>query len=175
MLSEMLHHPPHHKRHTILHEALLTQLKQGCSKQLGVFGCYCSGSHYGYLDHLLHVFLNLHCCLVVLQGEEQRAAVRHWHYGQRGQRWSRHQVRHYWHSCPGGGRLSLPQRLKGVWCESGVGGVSVESIHAQPLQSGCQHALRGLCVLGAGRTRTRRAGCVCVATTNIRLPRNTFG
>lgn len=76
MFSEMLHHPPHHERHTILHHAFLSQLKQGSSKQLGVLGCYCPGSQYGYLDHLLHVFFNLHRCLVMLQGAEQRAAVR---------------------------------------------------------------------------------------------------
>lgn len=67
MLAEILHHLPHHQRNTILYEALLTQLKQGHSKQLGVLGCYCSGPQYGYLDYLLHVFLNLHCCLVMLQ------------------------------------------------------------------------------------------------------------
>lgn len=86
MLAEMLHHPPQHQRHTILHQALLLQLKQGHSKQLGVLDC--PGSQHGYLDHLLHVFFNLHCCLVVLQGGEQTAAVSCRHYGHRGQRWS---------------------------------------------------------------------------------------
>lgn len=75
MLAEMLHHPPQHQRYTILHQALLLQLKQGRSKQLGVLDFL--GSQHGYLDHILHVFFNLHCCLVVLQGEEQRAAVSH--------------------------------------------------------------------------------------------------
>lgn len=77
MLAEMLHHLPQHQRHTILHQALLLQFKQGRSKQLGVLGCHCPGSQYGYLDHLLHVFFNQHRCLVVLQGEEQRVSHGH--------------------------------------------------------------------------------------------------
>ncbi len=75
MLAEMLHHPPQHHWHTILHQTPLLQLKQGRSKQLVVLEC--PRSQYGYLDHVLHVFFNLHCCLVVLQGEEQRAAFSH--------------------------------------------------------------------------------------------------
>ena len=75
MLAEMLHHPPHYHRDTILQQTLLLQLKQGHSKQLGVLDC--PGPQYGYLDNLLHVLFNLHRRLVVLQGEEQRAAVSH--------------------------------------------------------------------------------------------------
>ena len=100
MCAEMLHHPPHHQRHTVLHQALLVQLQQGHSKQPGVLGCHCPGSQDGYVDHLLHVFSNQRCCLVVLQGEEQRAAVSHRHYWHRVQRCGRHQVRDI---CPAGG------------------------------------------------------------------------
>lgn len=119
MLAQVLHHPPQHQRHTIFHQAPLLQLKQGHSKQLGVLDC--PGSQHGYLDHLLHVLFNLHCCLVVLQGGELILAVSHSHYGHRGQRWSRHQVRHCRDTCPGGGRLTLLHRLKGAWwCLCGV-------------------------------------------------------
>lgn len=57
--------------------------------------------------------------------------------GHRRQRWSRHQVRHHRDTCPGGGRLTLLHRLKGV-CDDdgGGGGVSVESIHA-PVPLSC--------------------------------------
>ena len=70
MLAEMLHHPPHHQRHAVLHQALLLQLKQGRSEQLGVLEHPLS--QYGYLDHILHIFFNLHCCLVVLEGKKSR-------------------------------------------------------------------------------------------------------
>lgn len=92
MLAEMLDHPPHHQGHTILHQARLLKLKQGRSKQLGLLCCHHPGSQYGYLDHLLHVFFDLHCCLVVLHGEEQRGAVSHGHYGHRELGCRRHQV-----------------------------------------------------------------------------------
>lgn len=77
MLAEMLHHPLHHQWHTVLHQAFLSKITEGHSKQLGVLGRHCPRSQYGYLDHLFHVFFNLHCCLIVLQGDEQRAAVSH--------------------------------------------------------------------------------------------------
>lgn len=104
MLPQVLHHPPQHQRHTIFHQAPLLQLKQGHSKQLGVFNC--PGSQHGDLNHLLHVLFNQHRCLVVLQGE-QISGVSHWHYGHRGQHWSQHQVRHL--------LARLLHRLQGVW------------------------------------------------------------
>lgn len=157
MLAEMLHHPPHHQRHPILQQPLVSQLKQRRSKHLGVLGCDYPGSRDGHLDHLLHVFFNLHRRLVVLQGE-QTAAVRHWHYGSRDRHLCRHLLHRKAHFIPKS-RMCVLLLMK--W---------LTTHRALSVTLPCSY--RTPCAEGSRKIK-RRAGCAWVATTNIRLPRNT--
>lgn len=73
MPAQVLHQPPEHHGHPVLHQAPVLQLREGCSKHLGVLGW--PGSEDRYLDHLLHILRDQHCCLIVLDGEKQILSI----------------------------------------------------------------------------------------------------